>query len=89
MMDERKCKCGRDHFCSYVMDESLFDKKEKNYLINEILDNKLSYSLYIAVQLTVWGGLASFVDLFVMPTMMIYLGVLTKSILIVMVSTFY
>ncbi|MDH5382459.1 MAG: hypothetical protein OEW75_16510 [Cyclobacteriaceae bacterium] len=67
-----KIACEKDRFCKFVTDHGSYSHEEVHYLQNTILTKRLSRILYVSATLGIWSMLAAWVDLVVLPFIIIY-----------------
>ncbi|MFY0686185.1 MAG: hypothetical protein JXQ90_03420 [Cyclobacteriaceae bacterium] len=64
--------CKSDRFCQFVSREGAYEPHEVEHLQTTIISKKLSQILYVSVTLAVWSTVAMWVDMVILPFIIVY-----------------
>ncbi len=72
MTTDEKIACEKDRFCTFVANHERYTEEEVLYLQRTIINKKLSRILYVSASLGIWSMIAAWVDLVILPFIIVY-----------------
>lgn len=69
---QEKCSCAQSSFCTFVDGLDVFSEIEKENLVKNIVNNKLTGVLYVSSVLVAWSFIAGVIDAVLFPGVIVY-----------------